>query len=135
MKRWALGDQGRSYMVITPTSNEIFGAMSGDKNPVHFDEKRIQKTRYKAPIANGIQCISCIGSAIVDLFCTDTTMVIALEQHNSFIKPVYVGEAIDAECTIDEIQDNNTYWCQCFVKNREEEICIAARFRVRVLEA
>ena len=135
MKIWKIGDNATKYMQINTLSNEIFSVLSGDKNPVHFDEHRMSKTRFKLPIANGIQCMSAIGAAIVDLFVTEDTIVIAIEQHNSFVKPVFIPSIISATVTVDEVLPNNTYWLQCFVYNEYHEVCTSARFRVRVLDA
>ncbi len=135
MKQWDIGDKASTGLVIDWTSNAVFGALTWDKNPVHFDDKRMEKTHFKRPIANGIHCITQIGAALVELFTTPETMVIALEQHNTFIKPVYIGESITAEVVIDECQPNHTYWLQCLIRNDLDEICISCRFRVRVLEA
>jgi len=136
MKTWKAGDFESSLLSITETANDIFGAMSKDKNPVHFDKERMANTHFKYPIANGIQCISAIGAAIVEMFTTDETMVIALEQHNSFLKPVYVGATIEATIMVEEVQPNSTYWLQCFVygSSEKEEPSISCRFRVRVIE-
>ncbi len=135
-KTWKIGDSHSSSMLIDWTSNRVFGALSWDENPVHFDDKRMQNTHFKKPIANGIQCISCIGAAIVDMFCSDDTMVIAIEQHNSFIKPVHVGDSITATIEVESIPKEDEYWLQAMVTRGEDgEVAIACRFRVRVLHA
>lgn len=136
MKTWKVGDKLGTSMLINDTMNEMFGAMSGDRNPVHFDSERMAKTHFKRRVANGIQGISCIGASIVKMFVTDETIVVALEQHNTFLKPIFVGDTIYSTVEVEEVQPNNTYWLQCFIKNAETfEILTSARFRVRVIEA
>ena len=135
MKQWDTGDTATTSLVIDYTSNAVFGALTWDRNPVHFDDKRMKNTHFKRPIANGIHCITQIGASLVELFTTPETMVIALEQHNTFIKPIYVGTSIRAVVTIDECQPNHTYWLQCLVYDEDGEIAISCRFRVRVLDA
>jgi len=135
LKTWKIGDIGEAELHLNDTMNEMFAAMSGDRNPVHFDKERMAKTHFKKPIANGIQGISCIGAAIVNLFVTDETIVIAIEQHNSFIKPIFVGDRIIARVKIDEVLEGNEYWLQCFVLDQDREICTSARFRVRTINA
>ena len=135
MKAWNIGDSEKHSITITETANKIFADMSGDNNPVHFSKERMAKTHFKKPIANGIQCISCIGATIVKMFVSDSTIVIAIEQHNSFLKPVYVGETITATIEIESIPKPDNYWLQCMITNGDNEIVTSCRFRVRVLEA
>ena len=136
MKAWKVGDGAQVVTLISKQTNEIFAALSGDKNPVHFDKERMSKTQFKGIIANGIQGISSIGTAIVKLFVTDETLVIALEQHNSFIAPIRIGYNIFTTVTIDEVLPKNEYWLQCIIKDANTlKVLTSARFRVRVLEA
>jgi acyl dehydratase len=124
-------------MEITPLANAIFADLCGDRNPVHFSEERMARTHFGKPIANGIQTLSCVGSAIVNLFASDRTFPIAIEQHNSFLKPVYIGDTIRASV---EVVDNphgtplkkNEYWLQCKVE-RGEDVVLGAMFRIRVI--
>ncbi len=140
MRKFNVGDESIAKTVMDSWKNGVFGDLSGDRNPVHFDEERMKKTRYGKPIANGIQTLSLVGTAIVDLFTTNDTMPIAIEQHNSFIKPVYINDTITAMV---EIIDNpqgtplkdNEYWVGCKVFNQDTECVLAASFRIRVLNA
>ena len=138
--KWEVGDSASSAMVITATSNQIFGDMSGDHNPVHFDAERMANTHFKKPIANGIQVLSCVGSAIVKLFVTEQTIVIAIEQHNSFLKPVFIDDTVTATVTVItppnmQPMRGNEYWLSCLVNNQDDECVLSATFRVRVIHA
>ena len=130
-----LGDTGYYPMTITQEGNQMFADLSGDYNPVHFSEERTAKTRFGKPIANGIQVITGIGTAIVKMFCDETHMVIAIEQHNTFIKPVYIGETVNTEITVEEVLSKTDCWISALVKNREQQVVISSRFRIRVLDA
>jgi 3-hydroxybutyryl-CoA dehydratase len=127
-------------MQITTEKNQMFGVLSGDYNPVHFDSKRMANTHYGKPIANGIQTLSCIGSAIVDMFVTKKTLVIAIEQHNSFLKPVFIDDKITATVTVItppnmQPMRGNEYWLSCLVNNQDDECVLSSTFRVRVIHA
>ena len=139
-KTWNYGDSAMHHLMISQMANDIFGSLSNDKNPAHFSVGRMANTHFKKPIANGIQTLTCVGSAIVELFTTDNTMPIALEQHNTFIKPVFIGDTITAKVTVERNDDNSPlskdeYWVQCIVKNQYSEIVLSATFRIRVLHA
>lgn len=133
--KFNVGDSTEFTTTFTAEKNKQFAELSGDFNPVHFDATRMAKTHFKKPIINGIFVTSSIGSAIVKLFVTDKTIVIAIEQHNSFLKPVYIGDTITAHVTIDDLlNDKGDLWVQAIVKNQNDQIVLSARFRLRILE-
>jgi len=131
-----IGYSGSYTTKITEEKNLKFGELTGDNNPVHFDEERMKKTHFKHRIANGIFTTTTIGSAIVKMFTTDKTMVIALEQHNSFIKPVFIGDTITTTVKVDQTNEAHDFlWVDALIKNQHDEVIMAARFRLRILKA
>jgi 3-hydroxybutyryl-CoA dehydratase len=136
--RWSEGDTASHTMTITSTANAIFAELCGDKNPVHFSEERMARTHFGKPIANGIQTLSCIGTAIVKLFASDRTFPVAIEQHNSFLKPVYIDDTITASVSVINNPNGtplkkNEYWLQCTVMNQDNVTVLSATFRIRVI--
>jgi len=138
--KWDVGDTAVHRLTITKTANEIFGQLSHDLNPVHFSSVRMANTQFGRPIANGIQTLSCVGSAIVDLFATDETMPLAVEQHNSFLKPVFIEDTVEA--TVEVIENpyhltdrDDEYWVSCLARNQHGDVVLSATFRIRVLYA
>ena len=133
--KFKVGDSAEFTTTVTAEKNKQFAELSGDFNPVHFDATIMAKTHFKKPITNGIFVTSSIGSAIVKLFVTDKTIVIAIEQHNSFLKPVYIDDTITARITVDELlNDKGDLWVQAIVKNQNDQVVMSARFRLRVIE-
>ena len=140
MKTWKFGDSATVEGTTDLWKNQVFADLTGDMNPVHFDVQRMKKTSYKKPIANGIQTLALVGTTIVKLFTTENTMPVAIQQHNSFVKPVYIGDKLTATCTVVNLQDMpepkpNDYWVSCLVKNQDKEPVLSATFKVRVLNA
>jgi len=133
--KFNIGDSAEFITTITAEKNKQFAELSGDFNPVHFDATRMAKTHFKKPITNGIFVTTSIGTAIVKLFVTDKTMVIAIEQHNSFLKPVYIGDTITSRIEIEELlNDKGDLWVQAIVKNQNDVVVMSARFRLRILQ-
>ena len=138
-KVWKVGEVESVTTVITPWKNASFGELSGDQNPVHFNSTRMAKTHFGRPIANGIQTLSLIGTALVKMFTTKSTMVIAMQQHNSFLAPVYMDDTITA--TVEVIpapvgkDKKGEYWMTCLVNNQDDVCVLSSTFRVRVLHA
>ena len=131
-----IGNEESYTVTINEQLNEMFGAITGDRNPVHFDDNRMKNTRYKGRIANGIQTVSTIGTAIVKMFTTENTMPIAIEQHNSFIRPVFIGDTISATITIESIiHEKNQVWLNSLVRNQNDQVVLSARFRLKILES
>jgi len=131
-----IGYSGSYTTKITEEKNLKFGELTGDKNPVHFDEERMKKTHFKRRITNGIFTTTTTGPAIVKMFTTDKTMVIALEQHNSFIKPVFIGDTIMTTVKVAEVNKTHDFlWVDALIKNQHDEVVMSARFRLRILDA
>jgi 3-hydroxybutyryl-CoA dehydratase len=130
-----VGDKYSFTNKISETRNKKFAELVGDFNPVHFDKERTAKTHFGKPITNGILTTTTIGSAIVQMLCDNDHMVIAIEQHNTFVKPVFIGDIITANIEIDELLNDSDCWITAVVKNQNDESVMAARFRVRVLDA
>ena len=51
-----LGDYETIVKVVLKEDVELFGEITGDKNPAHFDEEYASKTIFKKRIAHGMLC-------------------------------------------------------------------------------
>jgi len=86
---------------VTERDVELFGEVSGDKNPVHFDEQYAKGTIFKGRIAHGMLTASVISAAIACKLPGPGT--IYLGQHLRFRARVRPGETVRATVTVMEI--------------------------------
>ena len=80
---------------------ELFGEVSGDMNPVHFDEDYAKTTIFGGRIVHGVLVLSLLSTVL------GTKMpgpgAIFLNQSTRFKAPVRIGETVTAVCTVREV--------------------------------
>ena len=91
-----VGYKGSFTKEVTVHDNEMFGELSGDMNPIHFDDDVGRNLGFKARVSNGFVQESRIAAALVETFGSNDTIVVALEKNTRFLKPVYMGDKITA---------------------------------------
>ena len=104
----------------TVTEQDIadFGRVSGDVNPVHFDENFAQGTIFKGRIAHGVLSSSYISTVLGMKMPGPGTIFLALTTR--FKAPVRIGNTVTAICTIREVETAKrrvTFDCVCKVKD------------------
>ncbi|MEM7393335.1 MAG: MaoC/PaaZ C-terminal domain-containing protein [Verrucomicrobiota bacterium] len=88
--------EGTYTKVVTELDNDRFAELSGDYNPIHFDEAVGKRCGFKGRVSNGFVAESRIAAALVETFGTETLIVLALRKNTKFLKPVYMGDTITA---------------------------------------
>ncbi|MCX8514602.1 MAG: hypothetical protein RL017_314 [Pseudomonadota bacterium] len=113
---------GQSVTLVKQlTANDIllFGYMSGDVNPAHFNHDYAKGTMFKDVIAHGMWS----GSLISTLLGTQLPGpgTIYLSQSLKFSRPVYVGDVVTAEIKVTEKKEKNrvVFECTCYKQNNE----------------
>ncbi len=118
-----LNDTAFQVKTITERDVELFGEISNDLNPAHFDEEYASSTMFKHRISHGML----VGSLFSKVFGMDLPGEgsIYLSQSLSFRKPVYLNDTIKAEVTVKEIiKEKNRVWFDCVAYNQNDEIVI-----------
>jgi len=80
---------------------ELFGEVSGDVNPVHFDEDFAKTTPFKTRIAHGMLSASYISTVLGMEMPGPGTIFMSLMTR--FKAPVRIGDTVTATCTVREI--------------------------------
>jgi len=102
----------------TVTEQDIadFGRVSGDINPVHFDEAFAQGTIFKGRIAHGVLSSAFISTVLGMKMPGPGTIFLALSTR--FKAPVRIGDTVMAICTIREVETSRrrvSFDCVCKV--------------------
>lgn len=87
--------------LVTDDSIRKFSDVSGDVNPVHLSDEYASKTIFKKRIAPGIQIASYISAILANKLPGEGSIYI--EQSLKFKKPVYIGDIVETQVTITEI--------------------------------
>jgi 3-hydroxybutyryl-CoA dehydratase len=98
----SLGQIAEVVHTITEEDIQIFGDLSGDYNPLHFNEEWASTTLFKGRIAHGLLTASFISTAIGMKLPGPGT--IYLGQKINFKRPVRIGDTITARV---EVVDKN----------------------------
>jgi 3-hydroxybutyryl-CoA dehydratase len=79
----------------------LFGEVSGDVNPVHFDENFARGTIFKGRIAHGVLSASYISTVLGMKMPGPGTIFMSLTTR--FKAPVRIGDTVVATCTVREV--------------------------------
>jgi 3-hydroxybutyryl-CoA dehydratase len=87
----------------TVTENDIqqFGAVSGDLNPLHFDEQYAKTTIFRGRIAHGMLSLSYLSTVLGTQL--PGAGSIFLSATVRFKAPVRIGDTVSATCIVREI--------------------------------
>jgi 3-hydroxybutyryl-CoA dehydratase len=78
-----------------------FGEVSGDTNPVHFDEAFASTTPFKGRIAHGVLTASYISTVLGMQMPGPGTIFLGLNIR--FKAPVRIGDTVTAVCTVRDV--------------------------------
>jgi 3-hydroxybutyryl-CoA dehydratase len=103
----------------------MFGLISGDLNPVHFDEDFASKTRFGGRVVHGMLTTSLVSAAVARLPGT----VVLLEQSFRYTSPVRIGDVVRVEGVVSGVEKNRyTIEVKCLVEGK-----VVAEGMVKVL--
>jgi acyl dehydratase len=103
LRRWprmkpAVGDRASRSMVVTTEHVEAYAQLTGDYNPLHFDDAFARRTKFGARVVQGGLTTGLLHALVAtDLPGPGTVF---LSQNWKFTAPVYIGDAITAEAEV-----------------------------------
>ena len=103
---------------VTERDVELFGEVSGDRNPVHFDEDYAKGTIFKGRIAHGMLSASYISTVLGMQIPGPGT--IFMSATTRFRAPVRIGDTVVTTCTVREVNAEKRrvmFDCICKVKD------------------
>ena len=99
-----IGDIAICTKTITETDVALFGAISGDFYPIHFNEELAKKTRFGGRIAHGVITVGLISTVLgVPLQGPGTCAAVERGLSFRFLLPVRMGDTITAKATVTEV--------------------------------
>jgi acyl dehydratase len=100
----AVGDRAERSMRIGDDHIEAFAKLSGDRNPVHFDDAFARRIGFEGHIAHGALATALL-SAVLGMDLPGPGSVF-LEQTVRFLKPVRPGETITAALEVVRVRED-----------------------------
>ena len=98
----AVGQKAISARTVTEADILMFGAASGDMNPVHFDAEFAQNSQFGERIAHGMLTASHV-SALIGMRLPGPGSVY-VSQSLAFKRPVKIGSTVTTEVQISELE-------------------------------
>lgn len=101
----AVGMKASSERVITEADVALFAGLSGDHNPVHLDESYACGTQFQGRIVHGMFSASLLSAVIANQLPGPGS--IYLSQTLTFRAPVRIGDRVDAEVTVIDVEPDS----------------------------
>src|SRR3989440_6535091 len=111
-----VGQAATYTRTVTESDVQQFGAVSGDLNPLHFDEEYAKTTVFRGRIAHGVLSLSYISTVLGTRLPGAGSIFLGATVR--FKSPVRIGDTVTAVCTVKEINRSRnrvTFDCACKV--------------------
>ena len=94
----SIGQKAKRSIRLTADHVKTFADLSGDYNPLHFDESFVAKTRFKKLVVQGGLTTGLLHALVaMDMPGPGTVF---LSQDWKFTSPVFIGDTITAEAEV-----------------------------------
>ena len=104
MKKLLVGQKASRSLTLTAAHVRTFAALSGDYNPLHFDESFVSKTKFKRLVVQGGLTTGLLHALVaMDMPGPGTVF---LSQHWKFTAPVFIDDTITAEAEIISVHES-----------------------------
>ena len=117
-----IGQKASFSKTILGADIHNFAGIIGDFNPVHVNKVEAEKSRFGKQIAHGMLCSSLISTVLGTQLPGKGT--IYLEQSLKFCSPVYIGDTITAEVSLEELLPKNRALFKTVAYNQDDTIVI-----------
>ncbi|CAM4239759.1 MaoC family dehydratase [Gillisia hiemivivida] len=99
-----VGDNASLTKTFSENNVLKFSLLSGDENPIHFDQEYALTTRFKKRIVQGPYVAALFGGILGSEVPGPGTIYI--NQNTNFIAPVFIGDTVTANVEILSIRED-----------------------------
>ena len=100
----AVGDVANRTLALTPEHVEMYAAITGDRNPLHFDEEFAAGTKFGRLVVQGGLTTGLLHALVaMDMPGPGTVF---LSQNWKFTAPVYIGDTITATAEVLSVHES-----------------------------
>ena len=100
----AVGQKAQRSKAVTFHEIELFTEMSGDRNPLHYDEKVAGATRFGGIVVQGGVTCTILNAAVAEELPRPGTVF--LQVNWNFNAPVRRGDTITGEVKVTKVRDD-----------------------------
>jgi acyl dehydratase len=99
-----VGDTARRTRAVTARDIELFTELTGDRNPLHYDEARATASRFGGIIVQGGVTTGLLNAVVAEDLPGPGSVFLRVEW--DFRAPVRLGDEITAEVEVLEVRDD-----------------------------
>ncbi|GAA0816143.1 MaoC family dehydratase [Clostridium tertium] len=126
IKEIRLGEKASYSRTVSEADVVLFGGVSGDLNPAHFNEEYCKDTMFKGRIAHGMLSAGYISTVLGMSLPGPGT--IYLSQELKFTAPVRFGDTITAVVeVIERLEEKNRITLETICTNQRGEVVIKGK--------
>ena len=100
----AVGDTARRSRVVTSRDIELFTELTGDRNPLHYDEDRAAASRFAGIVVQGGVTTGLLNAVVAEDLSGPGSVFLRVEW--DFRAPVRPGDEITAEVEVLEARED-----------------------------
>jgi acyl dehydratase len=125
-----IGDTYSDFVVFRQKDVKTFARLTGDYNPIHFENQENIFNTLTRPVVHGMYAASAFSGVLGTVFPGKGS--IALYRELTFIRPVFVGESYAMIFKIVEIDYSKSLGViKSTLKNEKGQICIQGVSKIK----
>ena len=98
MREIKVGDTAKRSMLVTDEQVDLFARLSGDRNPLHFDEDFARRTKFGRRVVHGGVTAAILNALVAEDLPGPGSVF--MEQHLKYTAPVHPGDTITADLVV-----------------------------------
>ena len=126
-----IGSIATASRIFTQKDVEAYAALTGDYNPIHFDETYAEKTIFKRPIIHGPLVISLITTLFGTTLPGPGSIYLSHEVY--YLNPVFEGDRITAYLEVISQNERNHIVLKTTCKNQDDRIVIDGFAKLKLM--
>lgn len=124
-----VGQKAYASKIFDEDTVLAYAQLTGDYNPVHFDENFAKETIFKKPIVHGPLVITLITTLFANELPGPGSVY--LSHDVKYLLPVYHNDVITASVEVIEINSKNHIFLKTICKNQNEEVVLSGIARLK----
>jgi len=112
-----VGQRAARSLHLTANHVKMFAEMTGDYNPLHFDESFVARTKFKKLVVQGGLTTGILNALVATDMPGPGTVF--LSQNWKFVAPVFIGDTITAEAVVLSVHATKPV-CQLDIKVKRQ---------------
>jgi len=125
----SVGDSARRVRAITSRDIELFTELTGDRNPLHYDDAAASASRFGGVIVQGGVTSGLLNAVVAEDLPGPGSVFLHVDWR--FLQPVRPGDTITAEVELLSMRDDKPiYELRTTITNQHDEVVLDGRATV-----